>query len=126
MPKLVIDTGSALGSYSTAVKAGQHLYVAGTGGFVPGSRQIVAGGIEAEIRQTLENLKSTVATAGYELLDVVSVTCYLRNPGDWPLFDRIFAEYFPKEAPARAAVSVGDMPGNSQIEITAVAWRDGA
>jgi 2-iminobutanoate/2-iminopropanoate deaminase len=126
MPKKAINTGGALGPYSSAIVAGNHCYVAGTGGFVPGTAQIVEGGVEAEIRQTMVNLESVITAAGFELADVVSVTCYLRSMDDWPLLNEIYRGYFTAEPPARAAVAVADMPGGCNVEITCVAWRDDA
>jgi 2-iminobutanoate/2-iminopropanoate deaminase len=123
MPKKVVNTGSALGPYSSAVVAGDTCYVAGTGGFVPGTTRIVEGGIEAEIRQTMKNLESTITQAGFRLQDVVSTTCYLRHIEHWPLLNDVYSGYFGHEPPARAAVVVGDMPAGANIEITCVAWR---
>ncbi|MFJ7215041.1 RidA family protein [Amycolatopsis sp. NPDC098790] len=126
MPKKVVNTGTALGPYSSAVVAGNTCYVAGTGGFLPGTTQVVEGGVEAEFKQTMENLETTITTAGFRMADVVSVTCYLRDMADWPLLNEIYAPYFEVEPPARAAVAVADMPAGLNIEITCVAWRDDA
>lgn len=118
-----INTGSALGPYSSAVVAGEHCYVAGTGGFIPGTTMLVEGGIEAEIQQTMRNLRATLEEAGFGLSDVVSTTCYLRDMADWPLLNMIYSQYFTENAPARAAVAVADMPAGANIEITCIAWR---
>jgi 2-iminobutanoate/2-iminopropanoate deaminase len=126
MPKKAINAGFALGPYSSAVVAGNHCYVAGTGGFVPGTGQLTEGGIEAEIQQTMKNLQSVIAQAGFRLEDIVSVTCYLRNMDDWPLLNEIYGAYFTEEPPARAAVAVADMPAGSNVEITCVAWHEDA
>lgn len=124
MPKRTVNTGSAIGPYSSAVVAGNHCYVAGTGGFTPGTNQLVGGGIAAEIKQALDNLASTVEASGFRLADVVSVTCYLRSMDDWPLLNEIYSSYFQDDRPARAAVGVDDMPGGVNVEFTCVAWRD--
>lgn len=126
MSKQVINNGAAIGPYSTAVIAGNHCYFSGLGGFVPGGTTVVEGGIEAEIRQTMENLVSTVGLAGYQVADLVSVTCYLRDLGDWPMLNEIYAQYFDDAPPARAAVAVADLPANSNVELSCVAWRAGA
>ncbi|GAA1749196.1 Rid family detoxifying hydrolase [Nonomuraea bangladeshensis] len=125
MSKRVINSGSALGPYSSAVVAGDHCYVAGTGGLVPGTAQVVEGGIEAEIRQTMDNLQSVITEAGFRMDEVVSVTCYLRDMADWPLLNKIYSTYFTDEPPARAAVAVGDMPAGLNVELTCIAWRGG-
>jgi len=124
MPKHVIKTGSSLGPYSSAVVAGNHCYVAGTGGFIPGTAQIVDGGIEAEIHQTMRNLEDVIQRAGFELADIVSVTCYLRDINHWPVLNKIYGEYVDQDAPARAAVGVQDLPAGANIEISCIAWRE--
>lgn len=124
MPKKAINIGTALGPYSSAIVAGNHCYVAGTGGFLPGTNRLVDGGIKAEIEQTLRNLESVITEAGFRVQDIVSATCYLRNMEDWPLLNEIYATYFDAEPPARAAVAVADMPARSNIEITCIAWRE--
>ncbi|SEP44573.1 RidA family protein [Amycolatopsis saalfeldensis] len=123
MAKKTINTGSALGPYSSAVVAGEHCYIAGTGGFLPGTSTIVDGGIEAEIRQAMDNLEATLARAGFALADVVSVTCYLRHTEHWPVLNEVYRNYFTKDEPARASLVVAGMPANASFEITCVAWR---
>ncbi|MER6952525.1 Rid family hydrolase [Streptomyces sp. NPDC000618] len=124
MPKKIIDTGSSLGPYSSAVVAGNHLYVAGHCGFLPGTPDIAEGGLEAEFRQTLKNLEATILQAGFRLEDVVSTTCYLRDMDHWPLLNEIYSGYFAQDVPARAAVAVVGLPLGANLEITCVAWRD--
>ena len=100
--KQVVHTGSELGPYSAAVVAGEHCYVAGMGGFKPGTRELVEGGIEAEIKTTLDNLAATLRQAGFRLEDVVSATCYLRDLSNWLVFNQIYRGYFgenPRHGP---------------------------
>lgn len=123
MTKKTVTTGAELGPYSAAVVAGDTCYVAGTGGFLPGTTTLVDGGIEAEIRQTLKNLETTITQAGFRLQDVVSTTCYLSDLAHWPLLNDIYRSYFDTDPPARAAITVGEMPGGANIEITCIAWR---
>ena len=125
MAKRVVRTGSELGPYSAAVVAGEHCYVAGMGGFLGGTRDLVDGGIEAEIKQCLDNLAATLHEAGFALADVVSATCYLRDLSLWPLFNDVYRGYFGEEPPARAAVGVADLPAGANVEVSCVAWRAG-
>jgi 2-iminobutanoate/2-iminopropanoate deaminase len=122
MPKTVVTTGAEIGPYSGAVVAGDTCYVSGTGGFLPGTTTLPET-IELEIRQSLENLRSVVSSAGFGMDEVVSVTCYLRDVDDWPLLNEIYAEYFTGEPPARAAVVVKELPAESNVEISCIAWR---
>jgi 2-iminobutanoate/2-iminopropanoate deaminase len=123
--KQVVHTGSELGPYSAAVVAGEHCYVAGMGGFKPGTRELVEGGIEAEIKTTLDNLAATLRQAGFRLEDVVSATCYLRDLSNWLVFNQIYRGYFGEKPPARAAVGVNELPAGANVEVTCVAWRAG-
>ncbi|HTW98411.1 MAG TPA: RidA family protein [Acidimicrobiales bacterium] len=123
MSKRVVTSGSEIGPYSSAVVAGEHCYVAGTGGFLPGTMTLAGGGIEGEIRQTMKNLQANLERAGFALRDVVSVTCYLRSMADWPALNEIYGEHLGEQSPARAAVVVGEMPGGANIEISCIAWR---
>jgi 2-iminobutanoate/2-iminopropanoate deaminase len=124
MPKRFIDSGSAIGPYSSAVVVGNQCFVAGTGGFIPGTAEIVEGGIEAEIKQTMKNLEATINRAEFTMADIVSTTCYLRDIEHWPLLNEIYGSYFTEQPPARAAVVVGEMPGGANVEITCIAIRD--
>ncbi|MFF3501106.1 RidA family protein [Streptomyces sp. NPDC003247] len=127
MPKKIIQNGSSLGPYSQAVVVGNHCYVAGTGGFLPGTSQLVEGGIEAEIHQTLKNLEAVISEAGYRMTDVVSVTGYLRDVSHWPLFNEIYGDYFPTESsPARAVVGVAALPAGASVEVSCIAHREDA
>ncbi|MGI5441711.1 RidA family protein [Streptomyces shenzhenensis] len=127
MPKKIIQNGSSLGPYSQAVVVGRHCYVAGTGGFLPGTTRLVEGGIEAEIHQTMKNLEAVVSEAGYQMSDIVVVTAFLRDISDWPLFNEIYSSYFVAEdAPARAVVGVAELPASANVEVTCVAYREDA
>ncbi|WP_194238298.1 RidA family protein [Streptomyces spongiae] len=125
MSKRIIQNGSSLGPYSQAVIVGNHCYVAGTGGFLPGTAQLVEGGKEAEIRQTMKNLEAVIGEAGYSMSDIVSVTAYLRDVSDWPTFNEIYSTCFePESAPARAVVGVAELPAGANVEVTCVAVRE--
>ncbi|KUN89283.1 RidA family protein [Streptomyces griseoruber] len=127
MTKRVIQNGSSIGPYSQAVVVGDTCYVAGTGGFLPGTSQLVEGGTEAEIHQTMKNLQGVIDEAGYQMSDIVTVTAFLRDIDDWPLFNTIYSDYFsPEAAPARAVVGVADLPAGANVEITCVAHRQDA
>ncbi|MEU5031795.1 RidA family protein [Streptomyces sp. NPDC021218] len=127
MSKKIIRNGSSIGPYSQAVIVGNHCYVAGTGGFLPGTAQLVEGGLEAEIRQTMKNLEAVINQAGYQMDDIVSVTAFLRDIDDWPTFNDIYSTYFqPDATPARAVVGVAELPAGANVEVTCVAVREDA
>ena len=100
---IATDKGpGALGPYSQAVKtAGGLLFVSGQIPLVPATGEIVAGGIEEQTVQVLENIKAIVEAAGYQLSDVVRTTVYLADIGDFNTVNGIYARYFVENCPAR-------------------------
>src|SRR5438067_2378441 len=124
MPRRAISEGISWGPYSTAVIAGNLCFVSGQAAIDPVSNKPVGGGIQAETRQTLENLKAVLEVAGYSLSDVVKVYVYLRDWDDWHAMNEVYAEYFPSEPPARSAVEIGKMAEGLHLEIDCVAWKE--
>ena len=118
---------------SAAVRAGDFIYVSGHAGLLPnrppsgdGSDwmpgELVAGGIEAETRQTLESLKQALEAAGSCLADVVKVNTFLRDVDrDFHAYNRVYMEYFPTDPPARTSVGA-KIYGNILVEIECVAY----
>jgi 2-iminobutanoate/2-iminopropanoate deaminase len=113
----------AIGPYSQAVRAGATLYLSGQIPLDPGTGEIVQGGIEAQARRVLDNLKAVLAAAGYRLEDVVSCQVFLLDLGDFAAVNKIYGEYFPTAPPARATVQVAGLPRGARIEITAIAVK---
>ena len=124
MPRIAISEGISWGPYSTAVVAGNFCFVSGQAAIDPGTNKPVGGGIQAETRRTLDNLKGVLEAAGYSLGDVVKVNCYLRDWNDWHAMNKIYTEYFPTDPPARAAVEIGKMAEGLHLEIDCVAWKE--
>jgi len=124
MSKQIIATDkapAALGPYSQAVRMGDLIFSAGQLGLVPATRKFAGPDIEAQTRQALENVKAIVEAAGSCLKHVVKTTVFLQDIQEWPLMNAIYAEYFPEEAPARAAVQVAALPMGARVEIEVVA-----
>jgi 2-iminobutanoate/2-iminopropanoate deaminase len=105
---------------STAYRAGDFIYCSGQVGFGPGGT-LVAGGIEAETRQTLDNIADALALAGAVLGDVVKVTVWLADLDEFAAFNAVYRTYFPAAPPARSVVEAGLMIG-ARVEIEAVAY----
>src|SRR3984893_12263159 len=89
--------------FSPAVRAGDFIFVSGQVGFGDDKR-IVPGGIEAEARQTLQNIANILALDGSSLEDVVKCTVWLEDARDFGAFNKVFAECFPGRKPARSTV----------------------
>lgn len=114
----------AIGPYSAAVKAGNLVFTAGQLGIDPESGQFVPGGIEAETRQALMNLKAILEEAGTSLESVVKMTVFLKDMNDFGVMNVIYGEFFTENYPARSAVQVARLPKDGAIEIEAVALLD--
>lgn len=113
---------AAIGPYSQAVIAeGRMLFVSGQLGLNPETGILVEGGIEEQTKQALENLCAVLEAAHTTLEKVVKVNVYLKNMGDFSLFNEIYSRYFTKEAPARALVEVAALPKGGLVEIECVA-----
>ncbi|HSS61328.1 MAG TPA: RidA family protein [Candidatus Limnocylindrales bacterium] len=124
MPRRAIKEGISWGPYSTAVVAGNFCYVSGQAAIDPVTNKPTGGGIQSETRRTLDNMKLVLAAAGYSMEEVVKVNIYLRDQDDWGRMNEAYAEYFPKDPPARATVEVGKMAEGLNIEIECVAWKE--
>ena len=107
--------------FSPAVKAGPFVFVSGQVA-MGDNGEIVPGGIEAQTRQTLKNVEKALALAGCTLKDVVKATVWLDDARDFWIFNRIYAEFFPEEKPARSTTQAKLMI-DAKIEIEAIAYR---
>jgi len=96
--------------------------VAGEKGIDPTTGRIVEGGIRAETRQTLENVKGILAAAGADMSDVVATSVYMVNLGDFSAMNEVYATYFKSAPPGRTTVEVASLPAGASIEITATAY----
>jgi len=114
----------AIGPYSVAIKAGHLLFCSGQLGFDPVSGAIVEGGVEAETRQVLTNVKSILEAAGTRLERVVKTTVFLRDMNDFAKMNAIYAEFFTVDQPARSAIQAGALPRNAAVEIEVIALLD--
>jgi len=111
---------AAVGPYVHAVKAGETLYTSGQLGLIPQTGTLPEG-IEAQTKQALENLKAVVEAAGLNLSNVVKTTVFLADMNDFATVNKIYAEYFTGEAPARSCVQVAKLPKDGLVEIEAIA-----
>ena len=110
-----------IGPYSQAIKAGGFVFVAGEKGIDPRTNRIVSGGIAAETRQTLENIKAILDAAGSSLDLAVASTVYLVDMNDFAAMNEVYAEYFRVNPPGRTCVAVSALPAGAQVEITVTA-----
>ncbi len=123
MPRAIIHTDqapAAIGAYSQAVKVGATVYLSGQIPLDPATMQLVAGGIEAQIRRVFDNLAAVAHAAGGRLADTVKLNVFLTDLSHFALVNQVMAEYFQEPYPARAAIGVAALPRGAQVEMDAV------
>jgi reactive intermediate/imine deaminase len=122
MSKQIIATTSApaaIGTYSQAVKAGNTVYLSGQIGLDPATMQMVEG-FEAQTVRVFENLKAVAEAAGGSLADAVKLNIYLTDLANFAKVNEVMARYFSEPYPARAAVSVKELPRGAVVEADAI------
>ncbi len=112
----------AVGPYSQAVEAGGALYISGQLP-VDGATGKMAEGIEAQTRQSLDNLGHILREAGYDYSNIVKTTVLLQSIGDFAAMNAVYAGYFTSEMPARICFEVAALPMGALVEIDAVAVK---
>lgn len=117
------EAPAAIGPYSQAVRAGGTLYVAGQIPLDPRTGRLVEGGIDAQTRQALDNVRAILRAAGFGMEDVVQVQVFLADLGDYAAFNEVYAGYFASAPPARAVVQVSRIPRDARLEVMVVAAR---
>ncbi len=105
--------------FSTAVRVGQTLYLSGQIG-LDSSGNVVPGGIAAETRQTLENIRLTLEKLGSSLDQVVKVTVMLADMEEWGEMNKVYVTFFPAHLPARSALGVNGLARNARVEIEVI------
>jgi len=109
--------------FSSAVRAGNLLFVSGQVGtrVVDGTPTLIEGGIDAEARQTLDNIREIVERAGSSMDRVVKCSVMLADMSEWPRFNEIYATYFPGPKPARAAWGATALALGARVEVDCIA-----
>lgn len=124
--KKIVETDlcpKAVGPYSQSVMVKDFLFTSGQIGIDPAKGEIVAGGIKAQTRQVIENLKNLLSEAGLTLNEVIKSTIFITDMNDFSEINEIYAEYFKESLPARACVEVSKLPKEALIEIEVIAHK---
>jgi reactive intermediate/imine deaminase len=109
--------------FSQAVRVGDVLYLSGALGNLPGKRELVAGGIEAETRQTMENIGAVLKANGLSFDDVFKCTVMLADMAKWEAFNKVYVSYFsPDRLPARSAFGATALALGAQVELECWAY----
>jgi 2-iminobutanoate/2-iminopropanoate deaminase len=128
MARSVIHTGEApkaIGPYSQAIQVscGEMLYCSGQIGLDPATGELVPGGVEAEAKRVMENIRGVLKAAGFGFENVVKTTIFLADMNDFAKVNAIYGACFEKEPPARSTVAVLALPKMARVEIETIAMR---
>ncbi|MBS0248285.1 MAG: RidA family protein [Proteobacteria bacterium] len=109
--------------FSQAVQVGDVLYLSGQLGNRPGTLELVPGGMEAEARQTMENIGVVLRENGLSFADVFKVTVMMADMAQWPAFNKIYVGYFDADRlPARSAFGCNGLALGAQLELECMAF----
>ncbi len=123
MSKNIIHTDNApqaIGTYSQAVNHNGLVFISGQIPLIPETMELVTGDIETQIRRVFENLSAICTAAGGSLDDIVKLTVFLTDMGNFPQVNAIMEQYFSAPFPARAAVEVSGLPKGAEVEMDAI------
>jgi reactive intermediate/imine deaminase len=107
--------------FSEAVRVGNMVYLSGQVGITPGSLTLVSGGMAAEARQTMDNIRTSLETHGLTLKDVVKCTVMLTDMSEWAAFNEIYKSYFTPPYPARSALGASGLALGARVEVECIA-----
>ena len=109
--------------FSQAVRVGDILYLSGALGNVPGKLELVPGGMEAEARQTMENIRTVLNDNGLTFDNVFKCTIMMADMGKWAGFNKVYVTYFkPDRLPARSAFGANGLALGAQVEVECMAY----
>jgi reactive intermediate/imine deaminase len=109
--------------FPDGVRIDNFVILSGQIGVAPGTLTLVSGGIEAQARQTFENLRLTLQAHGMQLSDIVRVQVMLADMSEWQRFNAVYLEFFPDASPARSAFGANGLALGARVEIEAFAVR---
>jgi 2-iminobutanoate/2-iminopropanoate deaminase len=107
------------GPYSPAIIANGFVFVAGQAAVNPKTNELELGDIRSETRRTLQNIKAILESAGSSMKDVVRVGVFLSDMKNFAAMNEVYAEFFPKDPPARTTIGA-DLP-KIKVEIDCIA-----
>lgn len=117
---------AALGlPFSEMVRVGDLLFLSGQMGNLPGTLTLAPGGIEAEARQALLNIQTSLEAHGYSMAHIVKCTVMLADMADWAAFNAVYITFFERPYPARSCFAARGiaMGGRLELDVIAVARR---
>jgi reactive intermediate/imine deaminase len=124
--KEIISTDAApaaVGAYSQGTATDDLVFTAGQIPLTPDGDLLDGAAIDVQTEQALENLEAVLAEASVGLEDVLKVTVYLDDIGDFEAMNTTYEAFFEEEPPARSAVGVDELPKGVGVEIEAIAAK---
>ncbi len=124
--KEIIYTNEApepVGPYSQAVLVGNTLYCSGQIAIDPATGQLIEGNVTKQTHLCLKNIKNVLKVSKMGITNIVKVSCFLKEMSDFAEFNKVYAEYFTDNKPARSCVAVKDLPKGALIEIEVIAVK---
>jgi 2-iminobutanoate/2-iminopropanoate deaminase len=103
--------------FSEAVRVGNWLILSGQIGIDPETGALPPGGIKAETKQTMENIKSTLEKYGSSMDQVIKCTVMLADISEWAEMNEVYVTYFPNHKPARSAFGTSGLAMGARLEI---------
>lgn len=119
-PQYLTPYGPPAYPFSPAVRVGDLLFLSGQIG-TDSTNRLVSGGIEAETRQTMNNIRDVLVRTGSSLDRVVKCTVMMADMGEWPAMNAIYTTYFPRHKPARSALGANGLALGARVEIECIA-----
>ena len=107
--------------FSEAVRVDNTLYISGQLGITPGTLSLVDGGIKAEAKQTMNNIKTILKAHNLTMKNVVKCTVMLADMADWPAFNEVYQSFFSKPYPARSAFGTNGLGLGAKTEVECMA-----
>jgi 2-iminobutanoate/2-iminopropanoate deaminase len=118
------DAPRAIGPYSSALRAGQLLFISGQVAADPATGTLVTGDIAAQTRRVLDNVGALLKAGGLTFAHVVRTTVYLADLNDFDVMNDVYRSYFAEPYPSRSTIQAARLPRDARLEIDAVAMVD--
>ena len=112
-----------IGPYSQAILKNNTLFVSGQIPLNPMTGNLVLDSVDAATEQVMENIKSLIAAAGFEMTDIVKCSIFLQSMDDFAIVNARYSQYFENEPPARETVEVSKLPLGVPVEISCIAIK---
>ena len=124
--KTIIHTDNApkaIGPYSQAIEANGMLFVSGQIPINPQTGELSNGTIQEQTKLVMDNIGAILKAAGYGYENIVKTTCLLADISDFADMNKVYAEYFKENPPARSAFAVKDLPKGARLEFEVMAAK---